>query len=364
MNSGPTFWRYLARQYLFWLTVVFLVMTFLVTTFDIVELLRRGSGKDDVTLLLTLQMAGLKLPLLLQDLMPFVVLFGTMFAYWRMSKANELVVARAAGMSAWQFLMPALVIAALLGMFQTMVLNPFAAASNARFEQLESEHLERNSSQLSIAKTGFWLRQADETSSEVIHAETVSDEGTVIYDVMVLQLARDGSFFARIDARSGELQSGYWMLRDATITDRDGDAVHHDAVRLETELTLKSIKESFASAKVLSFWELPGFIETLDNAGFSAIEHRLHFQTLLSNPLLLCAMVLVAAIFSLRATQRVATGHMVLGGVFCGFAFFFATQLVHALGLSATVPVALAAWMPGGVTLMLGITAILHMEDG
>jgi len=364
MNSGPTYWRYLARQYLFWLSIVFLVMTSLVAIFDIVELLRRGSGKSDVDTFLVLQMAALKLPLLLQDLMPFVVLFGTMFAYWRMSKANELVVARAAGMSAWQFLTPALMIAAILGALQTMVLNPFAAAANARFEQLENEHLERNTSQLSIAKTGFWLRQADAQSSEVIHAESVADQGTSIFDVMVLQLAPDGRFSARIDAKSGDLKSGYWLLHDAIITDRDGVSVRHDAVRLDTELTLQSIKESFSSAKVLSFWELPGFIDTLDKAGFSAIEHRLHFQTLLSNPLLLCAMVLVAAVFSLRATQRVATGHMVLGGVICGFAFFFATQVVHALGLSATVPVALAAWIPGGVTLMLGVTAILHMEDG
>lgn len=364
ISSGPTFWRYLARQYLFWLTVVFLVMTTLVAVFDIVELLRRGSGKSEVSALLVLQMSALKLPLLLQDLMPFVVLFGTMFAYWRMSKANELVVARAAGMSAWQFLTPALVIAAILGAMQTMVLNPFAAAANAKFEQLESQLLEHNNSQLSIAKTGFWLRQADETSSEVIHAERVTDQGTKIFDVMVLQLANDGSFSTRIDAETGELKQDHWLLRNATITNRDGIAVHHEAVSLQTELTLKSIKESFSSAKVLSFWELPGFIDTLDQAGFSAIEHRLHFQTLLSNPLLLCAMVLVAAVFSLRASQRMAAGHMVLGGVICGFAFFFATQVVHALGLSATVPVALAAWIPGGVTMMLGVTAILHMEDG
>lgn len=364
MNSGPTYWRYLARQYLFWLTAVFLVMTFLVAMFDFVELLRRASGKADVTIAITIQMSALKLPLLLQDLMPFVVLFGTMFAYWRMSKANELVVARAAGMSAWQFLMPALVIAAGIGVFQTTVLNPFAAAANSKFEQLESEYLQRNVSQLSIAKTGFWMRQADDTSSEVIHAESVAEQGTKIFKVMVLQLASDDRFSARIDAKSGELKDGYWLLLDASITDRDGIAVRHDAVRLDTDLTLKSIKESFASAKVLSFWELPAFIETLDQAGFSAIEHRLHFQTLLSNPLLLCAMVLVAAVFSLRATQRVAAGHMVLGGVACGFAFFFANQVVHALGLSATVPVGLAAWIPGGVTMMLGVTAILHMEDG
>ena len=42
----------------------------------------------------------------------------------------------------------------------------------------------------------------------------------------------------------------------------------------------------------------------LERSGFSALRHRLYWHSLLAAPLLLCAMVLIAATFTLRQTRR------------------------------------------------------------
>ena len=110
--------RYLARQFTFWLLSVFCILTAIIEIFDAVELLRRASGKQDVGFGVLIQMALAKLPHLVQDLLPFVVLFGGMVAYWRMAKSSELVIARAAGVSIWQILAPAVAIACIVGIFQ------------------------------------------------------------------------------------------------------------------------------------------------------------------------------------------------------------------------------------------------------
>ena len=114
----------------------------------------------------------------------------------------------------------------------------------------------------------------------------------------------------------------------------------------------------------MSFWDLPGFINTLEAAGFSALRHRLHWHSILSIPLLLCAMVLIAATFSLRLTRRGGTGLLILVGLFAGFLLYFLTDIVLALGMSASIPVVLAAWAPSGVFALLGLAMLLHLEDG
>jgi len=43
---------------------------------------------------------------------------------------------------------------------------------------------------------------------------------------------------------------------------------------------------------------------------------------------------------------------------------YFLTDVVFALGLSSTIPVALAAWTPFGISTLLGVTLLLHLEDG
>jgi lipopolysaccharide export system permease protein len=114
----------------------------------------------------------------------------------------------------------------------------------------------------------------------------------------------------------------------------------------------------------MSFWTLPGFISLLEQSGFSAQRHRLQFNILLARPFLFCAMVLVAATFSLRMQRRGGATLMIVGGVAAGFILYFVSNIVFALGLSAKLPVLLAAWTPTGISLIFGVSMLLHLEDG
>ena len=129
-------------------------------------------------------------------------------------------------------------------------------------------------------------------------------------------------------------------------------------------MSREKILDSFAPPETISFWDLPEFIELLENAGFSATQHKLQFHRLLATPLLLAALVLLAASFSLRSQRRGRVGLVILGGVLTGFLLYFVSNIVFALGLSGGIPVILAAWTPASVTLMLGIAVLLHLEDG
>ena len=75
-------------------------------------------------------------------------------------------------------------------------------------------------------------------------------------------------------------------------------------------------------------------------------------------------MVLIAATFSLRLTRRGGTGLLILGGLFAGFLLYTVSDVVLAFGLSATIPVVLAAWAPAGVFTLLGLAMLFHLEDG
>ncbi|MCV5261597.1 LptF/LptG family permease, partial [Escherichia coli] len=75
---------------------------------------------------------------------------------------------------------------------------------------------------------------------------------------------------------------------------------------------------SFASPDTIDIWRLPGFIAVLEEAGFSAVRHRLHFQSLLALPVLAMAMALLAAGFSMRSSRRGGVAQMVGAGVAAG----------------------------------------------
>ncbi|MBV9814297.1 MAG: LptF/LptG family permease, partial [Alphaproteobacteria bacterium] len=127
MHVAKTFSAYIARQFSAWFGGVFAAMVVITFLLDYIELIRRGGAKIQATLGLLLEMAALKLPHTAQEVLPFAILFGTMLAFWRLTRNNELVVARAAGVSVWQFLSPAVIVAFLIGLVAVTIFNPIAS---------------------------------------------------------------------------------------------------------------------------------------------------------------------------------------------------------------------------------------------
>lgn len=366
MRLSTTLSVYIGRHFLFSFGALFLIFLALVLTFDLVELMRRTASRPDITLATVVEMAFLKLPHLGQQTFPFAVLFGGMTAFWRLTRSHELVVARAAGVSAWQFLLPVLLIAFLLGVFKIAAFNPLASAMVSRYEHLEATHMRGKKSFLALSPAGLWLRQSSEEGQSVVHAKGYLQQGldVELRDVIVFEYKGADRFIGRIDADSARLEDGFWHIRNAWVLTPEEPPRFEKEHWLETDLTLGRIQDSFAPPETMSFWDLPAFIDMLEEAGFSAVRHRLHWHTLLAAPLLMCAMILIAATFTLRHSRRGGATFVIAAGVLTGFVLYFFSDIVYALGLSDSIPVTLAAWTPSGVTTLLGLAMLLHLEDG
>lgn len=365
MRFSMTLSAYIGRQFTVWVLGSFAAILAIVFLLDLIELLRRGSGKANADFAVLLEMALLKLPNMAQQIMPFAVLFGSMLAFTRLTRTNELVVARAAGVSVWQFMMPALLVALVLGGIKVSVLNPISSVLIERFHALENTVLRnRADSFLSVGTAGLWIRERDASRQIVLNAQTARQDEARLGGLMVLIFDSDDRFQRRIDAREAILDDGSWILNGVVVTTAQNKPERRDQVRLPTNLTIENIQDSFASPETMSFWELPGFIEVLESAGFSAVKHRLYWHAQLASPLLMTAMVLIAATFSLRLTRRGNTLFWASVGLGFGFLLYFLSDIVFALGLSARIPEVLAAWTPATVTMLLGMTSLLHLEDG
>jgi lipopolysaccharide export system permease protein len=356
--------RYFGRQFVTWFIMLLAMLLAVILVIDTIELLRRAAGKPDVTIGLVLRMALFKLPEVGQQVVPFVVLFSAMFAFWRLTRNNELVVARAAGVSVWQFMTPMLIAAFVIGVIKVTAINPLSASLIAEYNRLEDYYLKRHGSIFDVTHTGLWVRQGTDEDKYLIHADSVVPGTGQLRRVVVYRLGENDRYTSRLDAPAAQLVPGAWKIPNGTLRQPNRPPQSVPYLEIPTELTLDRIEENFAPPETISFWELGRFIQTMESTGFSAIRHRLHYQSLLSQPFLYCAMVLMAAAFSLRQTRRGGTMMMVTGGILTGFFVFITTDIVLTLGVSETIPVMMAAWTTAAVTLLLGISALLHLEDG
>jgi lipopolysaccharide export system permease protein len=354
---------YVARKFMAAVLIVFGAFLALAASIDLADLFNHASERDmpaDVVFAMSL----LKLPNIGMKLLPFAVLFGAILAFARLSRTHELVAARAAGVSAWQFLAPPLASAIALGLFTFAALSPISASLLSQFARLEAKYIKGQASQLAVGTTGLWLRQGDAGHQSVIHALKVSEQGTRLGDVIVFLYDGPDRLAGRVDAASAVLRERAWRLENAWVSGPDGRPAAVPAYDLPTDLTPSRIQESFASPDTISFWDLPRFIAAAEDAGFSANRHRLHWYSLLGLPLLFSAMVLLAASFSFRLARMGRIPQLVLAAALSGFAVYFLGDVTQALGISGILPAPLAAMAPAACALLIGLTLLFYEEDG
>ena len=361
---------YIARQFMLAVVSMLAALAGIVSLFDFIELLRRSATKPDATFGMVTEIAGLRLPFVAMQILPFAVLLGGILAFWRLTRSSELIVARASGVSAWGFLAAPVACAMLLGATATGVVSPLSSAMLARAEVLDNTYLRTGGGPMALAGGQLWLRQSDRAldpqGMAILHARSVILRGPALVarEVSVFRLDSQDRLLTRIESSRATLGLGAWTLENARSIRPDHLPEAIGNTTLDTDLTVGRVQDSFASPDTLSFWALPDFIGLLERSGFSAIRHRLHFQELLALPLLAGTMALVAAGFSMRATRRGGVAQMIASGVAAGFALFVVSKVAAEFGQSGALPAELAAWAPAGAGLMLAVALLLHLEDG
>lgn len=361
--GSSTLFRYIFRRFFAGFGVIMAVLMGVVYLFSVIELMRRAATHEGVPFRSLLAMAALQLPEMSQIMLPFGVLFAAIYTCWKLNKTHELIVIRAAGVSAWQFLSPMLAAALLTGIFATAVLNPFSSTLLSKYDQLTTQYLQQNSNLVTVSRTGIWLRQPTKDGYALIHSGAFDEKEWRLSDVIVFFFDNTDNFLSRIDSPEAFLKDGYWEIHDALVNEHNSSN-HEEVRKLPTELTSQKIEESFADPDTISFWSIPDYIYIMEETGFPTTPLHIHFQALLAQPFLFMAMVLLAATFSLRPPRFGGTGAMIVLGVAIGFFIFFMESMLHAFGISQKIPVYLAAWTPAAVSLLLGTTALLHFEDG
>jgi len=357
--------RYFGFRFLKSVVGTFFGVVALAAMIDYVELLRRSSDWPNATALVLAEISIFRVPQLSERIMPFAVLVGAMSCYLTLSRRLELVVARAAGVSAWQFVAPSMVAAFLFGVVATTLYNPIAAVLHERSKRLESEMMgELPASVAQGSAGGFWVRQRNADGAAIINAKSSREQGSRLGNVSVFTFDNAGRFLERIEAKSATLDQGYWRFDDARVYATGSPPVAEDTYRLATNLTLEQVRESFATPETVPFWQLPSYIELADRAGLVAAGYRLQYQQLLSRPFLLTAMVLLAASVSLRFFRFGGVQKMVLGGISAGFLLFILSKFAEDMSKSELMSPVMAAWIPVLVGGLTGFVVLLHQEDG
>lgn len=370
MINQRTLNTYIAWHSIKWLGIAFLIIASVIMLVDFVELSRTVGDQAGVTVGELVTMTILKAPSIIEQTLPFIVLFGMMAALFQMNKRSELIIMRAAGLSAWRYLAPALLVTFIVGLLGAFVFNPLASDMNARFKALSSNAaLGQDTSAAIAGEREIWLREGSPESQTVIMAKSYVNGERVLEDVTfyiynVTPLGQT-EFARRFDAdRARLLPNGFWQLENVIENSDYIGTEKHTALSLPTRLTLDDFARGTGQAEIPSFWKLGEAIESAKQAGFSTRGLIIALHKLFALPLMLVAMTIVAATASMRLVRLGGVLRLMAIGGALGFSVFFFNNMLTAFGENGTLPAIFSAWVVPIFVLFCGLGYLCLREDG
>ncbi|MEM8833220.1 MAG: LPS export ABC transporter permease LptG [Pseudomonadota bacterium] len=355
---------YLFKKFLITFLIILFCLLAVIFIFDLVELLRRAVDKNVLQFQDLIVLSLLKLPEVGQQVFTFAILFTAIFIFWQLTKKHELVILRSVGLSVWQFIMPVILCAFLIGVVKITVINPLGVLLVERYETLEAEFFSRKSNPISLSNQGLWMRQEVNNQSVILHAKDIKLPSWELEEVTLFFFDPNGNFQKRVDAPRGSIDKNLWILKQAVENQVSLPPNQQETYLFETNMTRQQLEENFSSPETVSFWDFPENIKRLEATGLNANQMKVYFQNLLSQPLLFMAMILLAATVSLRPPRAQGGFLLLILGIGIGFLVFFSSNFLQALGISGQIPLFIAAWFPAIISFVLGIGLLMNLEDG
>jgi len=357
--------RYLTARTLNGMAIALSAVLISILLIDLVEQMRTLGSRADLSALAAVRLTLLKTPMLIEQTLPFIVLAGAMIAMIGLNRRSELVAMRAAGVSAWRFLMPAALVGAGLGILVVAGLNPLGAWC---YQQFELEKAQLLAVERQAAPTnGVWIRQGDAQGQVVIHAASLSPKEARLDDATFMFFEREGDslrFVRRARAEHAELRPGFWQMFDVVEAEPGGAPVRAATRSFRSNLEPGELLDRFVSPATLSFWRLPGFIGDAVAAGFAPTRYELKWHSLLAYPLMLAAMAGLGAVFSLRLQRLGDMAQWGAAGAGLGLFLFFFSQLAGAFAITQAVPAQVAAWSAPLAGAFVALAIVAFLEDG
>jgi LPS export ABC transporter permease LptF/LPS export ABC transporter permease LptG len=354
---------YLLRSFLYYfflLTVGFILLFEVFTFFELLDdIAQHRTGLLEVISYFTYLASYL-----FYQLAPLAALVAVLVTLGVMTKNNELVAFKAAGVSLYRISLPLLLTGLLLAGGLVVLDDTYLPYANQRQDALHNQ-IKGRPAQTYYQPRRQWIFGEN---SKVYNYEFFDPDRALFGGLNVFEL--DPATFAirrRIYAARAhwDSQQGVWILESGWLRDFDRGQVSHYEPFLAYALKELNEPPSYFNREVrqsyqMTWWELKQYIGDLRQAGFDVARLSVQLQKKLSFPLIAPIIILLAIPFSILVGTRGAVGGLATG-VGIAIVYWAASALTEAMGSVGQLPPLLAGWAPDAIFGFLGLYFFLKM---
>ena len=289
--------------------------------------------------------------------LPVTVLMGAALGFLDLKTRHELTVIQASGISIWRTVRAPVIALALVSLLVGLGLETLSTQLNRGLNPTPP-----GQAAMLTPPGETWLEQRSGDMHYVLMATGMQPGGRVLGQVTLFYLGESGE--KRVEASEAVLEDGEWVFPTAIIRNPDEQARTVVNYRVPTDSTAAELGLKLASTEDMTFFELAQLLRegVSDTSIRTAATMRL--IKLLALPLVLTGSLFIAFAFTAGYRRGSNYGPAILYGIVLGFVVFVITEMADRAGSTGVLDPTFAAVGPAFVAIVIGVTVLLHKEDG
>ena len=354
--------KYLAKEFfkiVINTSLIFFCLGFVLNLFEEINFF-----KDlEVGLNIPIILSFLFVPSLLYNMFPFVILISGIWFFLRIKKTDEIIALKVSGISNFSIIIIPSIVSIILGILIITAFNPITSVLVKKYEIIKGSYEKDQEYLAAITVNGIWIKEKNINKNNIIRSSNLNNENLI--RVTIYEFDKENNFIKRIEAKSANISSFNWILKDVTIIDADGNYLSSNISRLDyiSMYDIQKIKSLYSNLDTISFWNLKNEIRLLEDRGYSTREMQAKFHRSLAFPFFLLSMVLLSGVFTLGMTFKENNWSYVFIAIITSVLVFYFNDFSAALGKTEKLPILISVWMPIVIIFIFSGVGVIHVNQ-
>ena len=356
--------RYIINEYIKSLFVVIAVMLSIILLINLLDEFNFFKSKKDLKFIFFIIFTILKIPNLLINLFPFIILFGGIVFYLKIYNHNEVISLRVMGYSNIQIILIPALTSFIIGYIIVFLIVPFSSSMLRYYESLRSEYNETKNL-VFVNETGIWILDKNEKEKNIIRIEKISKDFSVVNQITIYNYDSSNNFIKRIDATEGFIKDKNWQLNKVYIIStnkKNNNENYLNNYNYTSNVNISELKNVYKNTDTTSLLDINKEMSILEDKGYSTIDLRIRYQKLISFPIYLLAMSILSGLMIINLGKT--SNYLKYGsyGVIISVMIYFLNDLSITIAKSGIISVDFSVWIPIFLIILINLVGITQVN--
>ena len=356
--------RYIIKEFLKSLLVVLCVMFSIVLLITLLEEFNYFKTKQDLKFITFIIFTFLKIPNLLFNLFPFIVLFSGIVFYLKIYNFNEVISLRVMGYSNIQIILIPALTCFVMGYLLVFLIVPFTSSMLKYYEELKSEY-DQTKNLVVVNETGIWIIDKKENDKNIIRIEKIDKNFSSMTQITIYNYDKDNNFIKRIDANEGIINDNNWQLSKVNIissNNKKNSENYFNNYNYKSNIKINELKNIYKNTETTSLLDINKEMFILEDKGYSITDLRIRYQKLISFPIFLLAMSILSGLMIINLGKT--SSYLKYGsyGVIISVVIYFLNDLSITIAKSGIISVDFSVWIPIFLIILINLVGITQVN--